>query len=372
MPILANASLVPSLPNLLKHFQSEPGAAFLVPMIITLPTLCIGLFSTFAGIAADRWGRRRLVLAALGLFVVCGLTPLLLDDLRSILASRVGLGIAEACTLTAGNTLMGDYFSGETRRKWLSYEMILGPLIGSMVLLSGGYLGTISWRAPFALYGIGAFVLLGVWLLVWEPPARKAQQGLAPAGRFPWGTAAVVALGTMAAALPFFTQNIQHGRIFAALGLTSTFQISLFAMIASVGTIIGAYVFRALPPLRIERMLALVFGLFAISFVLLSRHPSLGLGTAIDALGQVAGGMCYPAMLAWALSRFPPEFRGRGVGIWSGSFYVGSFVSGLAVGAIGTFTPGFLETIGVVGLACAAGFIVLVFVSFTRRIATGD
>lgn len=354
MPILANASLVPSLPNFLKHFADVPGAAFWVPMIITLPTLCIGLFSTVAGVLADRWGRRRLILCALGLFVSCGMAPLLLEELHWILLARVGLGMAEACTLTAGNTLMGDYFSGETRRKWLSYETILGPLIGSVILISGGYLGTVWWRAPFALYGVGIIVFLAALLLVWEPPHRKAQAANAPVGRFPWGTAALVSLGTLIAAMPFFSQNIQHGRIFAALGLTSSFQISLFAMIASVGTIIGAYTFRVLPIRRIEQILVLVFGLFAFSFVALSFKPPLPIGTAIDAVGQFAGGMCYPAVLAWALSRFPPEYRGRGVGVWSGSFYVGSFVSGLLIGFIGRFTDGFLESLGVVGFACAA------------------
>jgi MFS family permease len=354
MPILANASLVPSLPNFLNHFSTVPGATFWVPMIITLPTLCIGLCSALAGVLADRWGRRRLILAALGLFVACGMAPLLLDELHWILLARVGLGIAEACTLTAGNALMGDYFSGETRRKWLSYETILGPIVGSGVLISGGYLGTLWWRGPFLLYGIGLLVLIGVLLFVWEPARQQREVVNATVGKFPWKTAALVSAGTLVAAMPFFSQNIQHGRIFASLGLSSSLEISWYAMIASVGTVLGAYTFRILPIRRIEQLLTLVFGLFAISFITLSFKPPLGIGTAVDAVGQLAGGMCYPAVLAWALSRFPPEYRGRGVGVWSGSFYVGSFVSGVVIGVLGHFTDGFLQSLGVIGFACAA------------------
>jgi MFS family permease len=282
------------------------------------------------------------------------MAPLLLDELHWILLARVGLGIAEACTLTAGNALMGDYFSGETRRKWLSYETILGPIVGSGVLISGGYLGTLWWRGPFLLYGIGLLVLIGVLLLVWEPERKQRETVDATVGSFPWKTAALVSAGTLIAAMPFFSQNIQHGRIFAALGLSSSFDISLYAMMASVGTVLGAYTFRILPVRRIEQILTLVFGLFAISFIALSFKPPLGIGTAIDAIGQLAGGMCYPAVLAWALSRFPPEYRGRGVGVWSGSFYVGSFVSGVVIGVIGRFTDGFLQSLGVIGFACAA------------------
>lgn len=361
MPILANASLVPSLPNFFKHFADVPGAAFWVPMIITLPTLCIGLFSAFAGILADRFGRRRLILIAVSCFVVCGMAPLFFDQLHWILLARAGLGVAEACTLTAGNALMGDYYSGETRRKWLSYETILGPIVGSMVLVSGGYLGTLWWRGPFFLYGIGLFVLLGALLLLWEPPRRKREVKVAtPPGKFPWGTAALVSIGTLIAAMPFFSQNIQHGRIFAGLGLTSSFEISLYATVASIGTVLGAYTFRILPARRIEQILVLVFSLFAISFISLSFKPPLLIGTAIDAIGQFAGGMCYPAVLAWALSRFPPEYRGRGVGVWSGSFYVGAFVSGLVIGVIGRYTDSFLASLGVIGMACAAVAVVLI------------
>ena len=50
----------------------------------------------------------------------------------------------------------------------------------------------------------------------------------------------------------------------------------------------------------------------------------------------------------------PPEYRGRGVGVWSGSFYVGSFISGLVIGVIGRFADGFLQSLGVIGFACAA------------------
>jgi MFS family permease len=262
---------------------------------------------------------------------------------------------------------MGDYFAGETRRKWLSWETILGPLIGSIVLISGGWLGTLWWRGPFALYSIGFVVLAGALTLLWEPERRRVETVATPATPFPWRTAVLVGAGTLLAAMPFFSQNIQHGRVFAALGLKTPFEISLFATLASAGTMIGAYVFRILPVRRTDRILALVFGLFAVSFVSLSFHPPLLLGTFVDGLGQFAGGMCYPAVLAWALSRFPPEVRGRGVGVWSGSFYVGSFVSGLVIGGLDTLTKGFLQSLGVIGLACACASIVLIVSNLVRK-----
>ena len=40
MPVLALAGLVPDLPQLFKQFAAEPHRELLVPMIITVPSLC--------------------------------------------------------------------------------------------------------------------------------------------------------------------------------------------------------------------------------------------------------------------------------------------------------------------------------------------
>jgi MFS family permease len=110
MPILPLISLVPNLPRLMRHFASVPGHDFLVPMIITVPSIGIVLLAPLAGAFADRWWRRRLLLCALALFSVASLTPLLLDDLQSILVAQSIVGIGEAIIMTVANTLLGDYF----------------------------------------------------------------------------------------------------------------------------------------------------------------------------------------------------------------------------------------------------------------------
>jgi MFS family permease len=96
MPTLAIVSLVPNLPQLFQQFADVPGHEWLVPMIITVPSLCIALFSPFAGLVADRFGRRRLLLLALVLYGTAGVLPFFLTDLKTILLTRFGIGIAEA------------------------------------------------------------------------------------------------------------------------------------------------------------------------------------------------------------------------------------------------------------------------------------
>ena len=373
MTILAMASLVSSLPRMLEHYRDIPGHEILVPMILTVPTLCIGLFASVAGAAADRWGRRPMLLVALGVFAVLGLAPLLLENLYLILLCRFAVGLAEAVIPTCGNALMGDYFSGDARKRWLSYQAIAGPTLGSIVLLLGGALGAISWRLPFLIYAVaGGVALVCAAQVIWEPvKALQRESGLA-AGRsqFPWRKALVVGCTTFATAQLFFLQNVQHGRIFAALGLSSPARISIFVMLASLGTIVGGYAFKQTKLRNVTEMLAVVYLVFGVSYIGLYWSPDYRIGTVFDAIGQFAGGFSFPVVLWWTLGQFDASSRGRGTGIWSACFYVGSFFSPLLTSVLGLWTGAFMNSVGVVGVAALAAGLVLAMLAIRRRTHT--
>ena len=96
MPVLALSGLVPALPQLFQQFAAEPNRELLVPMIITVPSLCVALFSGFAGAIADRWGRRPLLLVSLFAFGALGthdrarhLATLYLNDIADVLREAV-------------------------------------------------------------------------------------------------------------------------------------------------------------------------------------------------------------------------------------------------------------------------------------------
>src|SRR5262245_43421149 len=175
LPTLAIVSLVPNLPQLFQQFSHVPRHELFVPMILTMPSLCIAIFGPLvAGPLADLWGRRRLLLVGLGAYAALGLLPLFLDNLFAIIASRAIVGLAEAAVLTAGNALMGDYFDGAERHKWLGYQTVVGPLVASMLVLAGGALGDMSWRAPFVLYAVAVPILGWAYVAAWEPARKQA------------------------------------------------------------------------------------------------------------------------------------------------------------------------------------------------------
>jgi MFS family permease len=353
MPVLALAGLVPDLPQLFQQFASEPHRELLVPMIITVPSLCVALFSGFAGAIADRWGRRRLLLVSLLAFAALGTIPLLFSSLVAIIASRVVVGIAEAAILTCGNALLGDYYNEQDRRKWLGYQNMFGALFGSATILAGGFLASWHWRGPFLLYLFGFIVFVMAFISCPEPEriTTKDASRAAPAD-FPWRTVAVVCSVTLALSLIYYVQAVQHGRIFGDMGANSPARISILVTLASMGTILGGYLFKRFPAASMQSLIAFSLLAYGIAYIGVAWAPNVNIGLPLDALGQVGGGILLPTLIAWALGKYAFEHRGRGMGLWGGAFFLGAFVSPPVLSLVGRFAPNFLASVGAVGVLC--------------------
>jgi MFS family permease len=367
MPSLALSALVPGLPQLFQQFSNVPHFQLLVPMIITVPSLCVALTSGFTGMLADRFGRRNLLLAALFAVALLGLAPLLFDSLLLIVASRVIVGVAEAAILTVGNALMGDYFEGAQREKWLGYQNMLSPLIGSSIILAGGMLAGVHWRYPFLLYLIGFAVFALAWFVCWEPERDRTANGAQAVSAFPWRSTLLVCGVTVLFSMVFFVQAVQHGRIFGDMGVASPERISVLVSIASLGTILGGYLFKRLGGVSVTLRLAASMALYGACYVGVAWAPNATVGLPLDALGQVGGGLLLPALIAWALTHYRYEHRGRGMGLWGGSFFLGQFLSAplltLIQGAAGTF----LASVAAIGVVCLCASVALAVTGLAAR-----
>lgn len=371
-PTMAIASLVPVLPTLFARFKDVPNSQWLVPMVLTVPSLCVALFSSPIGAAADAWGRRRLLLTALLLFATAGLAPLLFDNLYAIIASRFVVGIAEAAILTVTNVLMGDYFEGESRKRWVGLQTSMAPFVGSSYVLAGGVLGSWSWRGPFLLYLLGMVAWVIAWRVLYEPPrAPRLSQPLPRDGRqaFPWSSTWLVGGVTLVYSTIFFVQNIQHGRIFADLGVTSPTGISVIVTLASMGTVIGGFTYRAIRMRPVGILMAVAFASYGISYIGLAWAPDYRIGLPIDAIGQFGCGFGLAVLIAWALSQYRYENRGRGMGIWGACFFLGQFLSPPLMTLIAHGRLTFLQSVGALGAACLVLALIAAYLGMTRPVA---
>jgi MFS family permease len=68
-------------------------------------------------------------------------------------------------------------------------------------------------------------------------------------------------------------------------------------------------------------------------------------------LNQIGCGMILPTLLTWATRGLAFEIRGRGNGIWQGTFAVGQFLSGVVVTFLGETSGGLLPAFLILGIS---------------------
>jgi MFS family permease len=362
MAVMGLVVLSPVLPRMQAHFASVPGAAYLVPMVLTVPALCIALLSPVAGVVVDFFGRRRTLIVGLVIYAGLGVLPIFLSGLGAIIASRAVLGAMEAAIVTSSTTLIGDYFEGAEREKWLAYQTALATVAATVLFAVGGALGNVSWRAPFAVYTVSLLFAGGLLLWTWEPEKPRgsaaAADAKAAAASFPWATLAPMCLIAVFGGVVFFTMQIQLGPLLGRYyGVHTPSTNGALIAIGSAAVLLGSIAYRPLARLRIALQLLLAFGLIGGGFVLMraaSSAPQLMVYTVINQFGC---GLLLPAMVVWVMGRLPFEFRGRGTGLFMSGWWIGQFLSPEACTLLDQRLgglPAALQVLGYLSLAGAA------------------
>lgn len=333
LPILAIVGLAPAVPSIIGAFARVPGATTLVPLAVTAPGLMIALFSPLMGWLADRHGRRKLLLGATVIYGALGMVPFFVGSLEALMISRLLLGICEAAILTVTNTLIGDYFSHDERRGWLTFQGVIGPIFGTGTVFLAGFMAARSWQLPFAIYAVAFPISLLMLIFLFEPDvkaevARRDVSGSA----FPWGRVATCCGFTLFAASLYYVYIVQVGRAFGEIGVADAGQVGILISIASIGVVLGAVLFQWVSRRFASDLQLLVFlGLLGAGLIGIGLSGGKAAMTACAFVQQLGAGILIPALALWTMSHLPPEHRGRGMGFWSGSFFLGQFVSPLIV-----------------------------------------
>jgi MFS family permease len=357
LPMMAIVTLMPIVPALVKNFRHVPGIQTLAPLVLSAPGLCVALFSPFAGILADRIGRRRLLLAFTTLYGIGGVLPFFLSNFEALMGSRLLLGVGEAFILTLGNTLVGDYFEKDERAKWLAWQSFVGPVLGALLVATSGRLSTIQWSLPFLIYGV-ALVMAGFAYFTAFEPQRAAAR---PAGTVASGTAAIpfptllmsrIAVTTFVLAAVYFVYTLQFSMALDVMGVKDGGAIGTYSGIAAIGVPVGAILFRFIARRSAVFQFTVVFTLLGLGMIGIGLNLGVRATIALAWLQQLGSGMTIPVLLSWSLRELPVQFRGRGMGWWASAFFLGQFVSPLFVSFVNSWSGGLLNTFVIAGGLC--------------------
>lgn len=354
MSVLGAVLIAPVLPQIQAEFAAVAGVEVLVPIVLTVPALIIGLTAPFAGAIADRFDRKRLLLVAMVGYTISGTAPLYLGSLGAILGSRVLVGVCEAAIMTCATTLIGDYWSGEQRSRYLGLQTLVATLSATVFLGLGGALGAAGWRTPFWLYFAAILLVVPMARFLWQParPTAEARTGARLQG-VPWRLLAAPCLVTLFGGAVFYALIVELSFVLNGLGVASTAVIGGISAVMSLATAAGAVVFGRISRLSPRVLLPTAFGLSAVGLVVVFATASLvgvTLGAVITGFGT---GMLLPTLLTWAVNRLSFEHRGRGTGLWTGSLFLGEFLAPLVIAGIGVGVGGLQPALAVLGVAAA-------------------
>ncbi|MFI8481390.1 MFS transporter [Pseudomonas sp. NPDC078700] len=341
LPVLGAVLLAPVLPRMQEHFATTPGAAVLVPIALTLPALIIALLAPFAGIIADRFGRKPLLLVAMLLYTLCGVLPLWLDSLQAIVISRAGIGLAEAAIMTCCTTLMGDYYDGARRERLFALQMVATSLSAALFMAIGGALGESGWRTPFVLYAVGLLFLPLMAKLLWEPVAQNLNTSQpSTAHSFPWKTLTPLYLLAVLAGVSLFVVPVQAGYLLNLLHVTAPQQIGLTMGSNQLGVLAGALSFRLLSGIPAHRNMVVAFILAGVGGLLMAKAGNHALVIAAVFINGVGIGLMLPTLITWVMAQVDFSQRGRAAGCFTAAIFAGEFASPLVVLA---FTGGAIQ-----------------------------
>ena len=351
MAVLGSVLIAPILPLMTAEFADTPGVGLLVPVVLTVPALMIGLAAPFAGLVVDAIDRKRLLLVSMVLYAVLGTAPLYLDSLGAIAATRVGVGLCEAAIMTCCTTLIGDYWSGARRSRYLGLQTLVAALAATVFFAVGGLLGASGWRTPFWLYAVALVIVVPMAFVLWQP-ARPAgvRRKLEP---LPWRVLAGPCAVSFLGGVWFYTLIVELSFVLTGLDIGDPGIIGAVSAGMSLATAAGAVLFGRMAGRGPRVLLPVEFALTATGMCLVAVAGSLAVVVAGAVLAGLGTGMLLPTLLTWATNRLDFGQRGRGTGIWTGSLFIGQFLCPLLIAAVAALAGGLQAAIGVLGIAAA-------------------
>jgi MFS transporter, DHA1 family, multidrug resistance protein len=162
---------LPSLPSMAAHFGVDYA---LMQLSVSLYLATTAVLQVFVGPVSDRFGRRPVMLAAVGVFVAATLGALLAPSFGVFLACRL-LQAVVATGFVLSRAVVRDMVGQDQAASMIGYVtmgMSVVPMVGPVI---GGALdAAFGWQASFVILGLAG---AGLWALIWADQGETARGG---------------------------------------------------------------------------------------------------------------------------------------------------------------------------------------------------
>jgi len=168
---LSLSLFTPAMPELVRVFGTTDAA---VKMTLSLYFAGFALAQLICGPLSDGLGRRPVIVAFMGIYVLASLAALLSPTIETLVAARFVQGIGGAAGVAISRALVRDLFTSEASARIMNLITILMGLGPALAPTVGGLLMiTFGWKAIFATMLImGLFIIANLHVFLVETVVR--------------------------------------------------------------------------------------------------------------------------------------------------------------------------------------------------------
>jgi DHA1 family bicyclomycin/chloramphenicol resistance-like MFS transporter len=174
---------LPSMPAIAREFGA---ASSLVQDSVSAYFFGLAAGQIVCGPVSDRFGRRPVLFAGLGLYILATLACVLAPGVGVLIAGRAVQGLGASATPAAGRAVIRDVWSGDRAARAMSFVMMVMAFAPLIAPILGGQIFTyLGWRAIFWLMlGFGALLVALVLIRLPETNGAERRAGVSIAAFF--------------------------------------------------------------------------------------------------------------------------------------------------------------------------------------------
>lgn len=148
MAVVGVASITPAFPEIIREFKIDSTQVGLLITVFTLP----GVFLTpLFGFAADKYGRKTVLVPSLIIFGITSFFCLYVRSFEQLLWIRLIQGISTASLGALSVTLISDFYEKENRLAAMGYNASVLSIGTAAYPAIGGFVAAINWKYVFLL-----------------------------------------------------------------------------------------------------------------------------------------------------------------------------------------------------------------------------
>lgn len=154
-----------------------------VQQTLSVYLLAFAMMTLWHGAISDRFGRRRVILAALGLFGLASVGCLVATSIEQLWFWRAMQGVTAGAGIVISRAIVRDLFDGPPAQRLMSQITMMFALAPAIAPVIGGWLQTLfGWRSIFAFLVLSTAALgFACWKLLPETLPPEKRQSLQPA-----------------------------------------------------------------------------------------------------------------------------------------------------------------------------------------------